>query len=117
MPAPQGKKEDIMAVSRDINFGSYCDTVDSELTQMKSRLLGIIKSIETMSGPETQRLASHGQHLRDIVNTIDWKLEILMRVCPADWKGFGGKVESSASVQLEESPEALESIAGGYVGG
>jgi len=106
-----------MAVSRDINFGNYCDTVDRELTQMKSRLFDIIKSIETMSGPETQRLAPHVQHLRDIANTIDWKLEILMRVCPVDWKGFGGKVESTASVQVEENQETLNSIAGGYVGG
>jgi hypothetical protein len=106
-----------MAVSRDINFGNYCDTLDSELTQMKSKLLDIIKSIEAMSGPETQRLNPHVQHLRDIVNTIDWKLEIMMRVCPADWKGFGGKVESTASVQVEENAAELESIVGGYVGG
>lgn len=106
-----------MAVSRDINFRSYCDTVDSELTRMKSSLLDIIKSIETMSGPETKRLAPHVQHLQDIVNTIDWKLEILMRVCPVDWKGFGGRVEGIASVQVEENAAALESIAGGYVGG
>ncbi len=106
-----------MAVSKDIGYRNYCDTVYSELTNTKARLLDIVKNIELMSMPEIEHLKSHIPHLLDIVNTIDWKLGILMKVCPADWKGFSGEFETTASVGVEGGVAERESVAGGYVGG
>lgn len=106
-----------MATCKDIGFKNYCDNVYTELTGMKSRLLDLVKNIETKSVPEVEHLKSHVPHLLDIVNTIDWKLGIIMRVCPADWKGFTGEFETAETVSVQETGTEREFVAGGYVGG
>jgi len=105
-----------MATIKDIGFNSYCDRVYSELTGMKSRLLGFVKEIEEMKGSNKDLLAAHKSHLDDIVRTIDWKLEILTRVCPFDWSGYAD-VERIAAVRLEEGLSEKDPIAAGYLGG
>lgn len=106
-----------MAVSKDISLKGYCDKVDSELTEMKSRLLDIIKEIETRPVDERKRLLSHIPHLNDLVDTIDWKLGILTKVCPIDWSGFSRVEVSVPSVELREGKLEPEPTAGGYMGG
>ncbi|MCL5024699.1 MAG: hypothetical protein M1497_15295 [Nitrospirae bacterium] len=106
-----------MAASKDLTYKNYCDTVYTELTNTKARLLDLVKSIEMMGVPEKERLMSHIPHLLDIVNMIDWKLDIVVKVCPVDWQGFEGKFETTASVGVEENPEQRESVAPGDVGG
>ncbi len=105
-----------MASSKDIGLRGYCDSMYGELSGMKSRLLGLVQEIELMSGPEKETLKSHIPHLREIVNFIDWKLEILTKVCPFDWTGYAVDVERIASVRVPDLPEK-EPIAGGYIGG
>ncbi|HAM49622.1 MAG TPA: hypothetical protein DCP92_02595 [Nitrospiraceae bacterium] len=105
-----------MAISRDMGFGGYCDSVTHELSGMKSKLLGFIRDIELMEGPEKQTLQPHIQHFRDIIKIIDWKLEILRKVCPFDWAGYAGEVERTASVRMQEPPDK-DFVAGGYIGG
>ena len=116
------KKEEAMASVRNIaNMRSYCDVMFDELTGMKSRLLNLIETIDKMRGSDKKivsRAHDHGthdhiSHLRDIVNTIDWKLEILTKVCPADWMKYAAGAES-ASVKV---PEKFEDVAFGDFGG
>ena len=105
-----------MASAKETKFGSYCDSVYRELSGMKTRLLDFAREIEQMKGPERETLNPHIQHFRDIANTIDWKLEILTKVCPLEWSGYAGEVEKTASVQVREEFEE-EPVAGGYLGG
>lgn len=105
-----------MASVKNIEFRNYCDTMYSELSGMKSRLLGFVKEIEGMKGPEKEVLKSHVAHFRDIANTIDWKLEILTRVCPFEWTGYPG-VERTASVHADEELSREQRVSGGYGGG
>ena|SRR5271157_3107826 len=89
-----------MASTRSINdIRSYCDVVFGELMDMKSRLLNLVGDIEQMQGHDKELVGSHLRHLRDIANTIDWKLEILTKVCPTDWMKYAGGAES---VSVEE---------------
>ncbi len=97
-------------------FRSYCDTVYRELSEMKSRLLGFVKQIEGMKGPEKEALKAHAAHFQDIINTIDWKLEILTRVCPFEWTGYTG-VERTASVPADQALSQQELVGAGSVGG
>lgn len=106
-----------MAPLKDIGVRNYCDLVYNQLSAMKSTMLGFITDIEQMTGPEKEMLKSHIPHFRDIVNTIDWKLEIFMKICPFDWAGYATDVESVASVHLEEELPEKELISGGYIGG
>ncbi|HYQ48215.1 MAG TPA: hypothetical protein VEP69_04040, partial [Thermodesulfovibrionales bacterium] len=86
-----------------------------ELSGMKTKLLGFIEEIEAMRGPEKELVMSHISHLRDVIETIDWKLDIITRVCPTEWAD-SLNVETRASVEMTESLKE-ESVASGYIGG
>ena len=105
-----------MASVREKGVSGYCDTMYRELSGMKEKLLGFVREIEEMTGPEKEMLKTHIPHFQDIVRTIEWKLEILTRVCPFDWKAYSGEVERS-SVRVEEEMPEKETMAGGYLGG
>lgn len=105
-----------MASVKSLEFGNYCDNVYSELSGMKSRLLGFVKEIEGMKGHDKEMLKSHIPHFHDIVRTIDWKLEILTKVCPFEWVGLAG-VERTASVLADEELSREQTVSGGYGGG
>ncbi len=105
-----------MASVKDIEFRNYCDRMYSELSGMKSRLLGFVKEIEGMKGPGKEALKSHISHFEEIIRTIDWKLEILTRVCPFEWTGYGS-VERTASVRVDDELSREQLVSGGYGGG
>ena len=99
---------------------NYCDLVFNELTGMKARLNFLIETISHMQGDNREMVGAndrgphdHISHLRDIENTIEWKLEILTKVCPADWKGYASDAESG-SVKI---PEKFEDVVPGDFGG
>ena len=94
-------------------FTDYCDTLFSELTDMRRRISRLIEGIEEVPVKSRIKLMEHVPHLEEIKRVIDWKLEILGRVCPYEWKGFGPDVESSVSVE----PTETEIQSGGYIGG
>ncbi len=99
------------------NLMEYCDSLYSELSGMKTRLLDFAGQIEQMKEPEKEQLESHIPHLKEIADTIDWKLEILLKACPYDWREFDKEYESSASVPTPENQGEDESVGGGFVGG
>lgn len=104
-----------MASVKSREFRDYCDAMYKELSGMKAKLLGFVNDIEHMKGPEAEVLKPHISHFQDIARTIDWKLEILTRVCPFEWSGYAN-VERTASVRVEELPEK-ETIGAGSLGG
>lgn len=104
-----------MASVRNVDMRNYCDSMFDELTDVKSRILDLVACIDEMPAPQREMLKSHVGHLRDIANTIDWKLEILTKVCPADWTRYSPAAESG-SVKVPESFET-DLAGGGNVGG
>ena len=105
-----------MASIRNREFRGYCDRMYEELSGMKDRLLGFVSEIEGMQGPGKDTLATHIPHFLDIARTIEWKLEILTRVCPYDWAGYS-EVEKNASVRVDETLMKEDFIGAGSVGG
>jgi len=105
-----------MASVKNIELRNYCDTMYRELSGMKSRLLGLVKEIEGMKGHDKEALKSHISHFEDIARTIDWKLEILTKVCPFEWSGYGD-VERTVSVRADEELSREQRVSGGYGGG
>lgn len=104
-----------MASARDVKMKEYCDSMFDELTDAKTRILDLVGCIEQMQGDQRELIKSHSGHLRDIANTIDWKLEILTKACPADWTKYSKEAES-ASVKVPEKFDK-EYAAGGDIGG
>ncbi|HKN19067.1 MAG TPA: hypothetical protein VJW95_04655 [Dissulfurispiraceae bacterium] len=88
-----------MGSAKDIGMTNYCDSVFDELTDMKSRALDLVGCIERMKDEDKEIVKSHITHLRDIANVIDWKLEILTKVCPAGWTKYSKGAENVVSVK------------------
>jgi|SRR5208337_574482 len=93
---------------------SYCDVMFDELTDMKSRLLSLADTVDQMEGSneELVGLSDHGphdhrSHLCDIAKMIDWKLEILTKVCPSDWMKYAAGAEQ-VSVKAPEKSGKFE---------
>ncbi len=107
-----------MATSKNIGFESYCNRMYNELSQMRTKLLGFVSEIEQMKGPDRAMLESHISHFQDMIRTIEWKLEVLTRVCPFEWAGYQG-VERTASVRLDDElvQRYPKGVGAGDVGG
>jgi len=106
-----------MAASKDIGMDNYCSKLSTELLGLKSRLRDLMSSIELMAGPNNKFLKTHLDHLHDIEKVIDWKLEVLMRACPADWNEVYCGVENIVSVEAPDVSSGPETISAGFMGG
>ncbi len=109
-------KEVCMATVKDINVKNYCDTVYSELSGMKKRIDAMMDGLEKTYGTESEVYEIHSRHLCELADFIDWKIQILTKVCPFDWKGMGEEYENTVSVGEAEKSEGPE-FSGGYIGG
>ena len=104
-----------MGTIQDKGTTGYCDDVLSELAFMIQTVNELkVHAAETYgSGSEAARV--HDRHLTEIAEYLDWKLEILTKACPFDWKGLDDSVESVVSVRQPEL--AGTEFSGGYLGG
>ena len=104
-----------MGTIQDKGTTGYCDDVLSELAFMIQTVNELkVHAAETYgSGSEAARV--HDRHLTEIAEYLDWKLEILTKACPFDWKGLDDSVESVVSVRQPEPSGA--DFSGGYLGG
>lgn len=105
-----------MATARNIKINTYCDTVSNELSEMKEGIDIIRQEAKRTYGEESEQFRMYDRHLCELADMIDWKLQLLMKACPFDWKGTGPDVESDVSVEsLGKLPEI--DFSGGYIGG
>jgi hypothetical protein len=105
-----------MATIKDISMRGYCDTVYLELSDIRSRILELTDKIEKTYGVEDEVFKAHSRHLHELADFVEWKLQLITKVCPHDWKGFGEEVESMVSVPVQERLKETE-VSGGYIGG
>ena len=102
-----------MATKHDISI--YCDDLNKELSDMEKRIKALREDAKKAFGSETEVVRAHERHLEELADAIEWKLQILMKVCPFDWKGRDKDVET-VSVSQPESVAEPE-ISAGYLGG
>ena len=103
--------------TKHLKINDYCDCLFSELSSMKESLEAFLTQIDLMDGKQKSVLRSHIKHLNELIQTIDWKLEIFSKECPVDWSKFGKESESSTSVPFSESMKEQDFPSGGYAGG
>ncbi|MFN3740918.1 MAG: hypothetical protein ACK4TF_09665 [Thermodesulfovibrionales bacterium] len=103
-----------MATVKNIDYRKICEDLYAELDTMKERLSLLVEKID-MLGPELkERFRPVVRHLDEIINTIEWKMEIFTKVCPFDFSGYHREVESGSSIPLVEKTKEFSS---GYIGG
>lgn len=105
-----------MATVKNTKITNYCDDLNNELSGMKMRIDALLDDVKDAFGADAEVLRAHEQHLTELANIIDWKLQILMKACPFDWKGRDKDFESNVSVSAPEKVTGPE-ISGGYLGG
>lgn len=94
----------------------FCDDIYTELTGMRMRILVMVDEMQMEYGEELAPLKSFKDHLLQLADHIEWRVQILSHACPYDWKGSTEKVESMVSVP-ETDTRSEPDFSGGYVGG
>ncbi len=105
-----------MGTVRDRKKNEYCDEVLSEMTFMMQNIHDLRGMLETAYGRDSEVYRVHDRHLAELVDYMDWKLQILATACPFDWKGLGDDVQSEVSVRAPEAA-GVPDFSGGYLGG
>ncbi|HSB33650.1 MAG TPA: hypothetical protein VLG39_04275 [Nitrospirota bacterium] len=100
-----------MATVKNTKLYGYCDDINKELARMQARLHELQEEVKTVYGADNELALAHGRHLCELADMIEWKLQILMKACPFEWKG-GDKDIERVSVGSTEAE-----FSGGYIGG
>ena len=95
----------------------YLQEVFSELKDMNGRLLTLRRDLAEVSGREGRLFREHDRHLLEMAEYIEWKLQVLEKGTPFDWKAAGTIVESDVSVRPSENIMEEPDFSGGYIGG
>lgn len=98
------------------NVRNYCNSLYTELYHMKIKLGRFAAIIEQGKGKSKDELIPYVRHLHEIVNFIEWKMEIFNKVCPVEWSKFGEDIETEVSVPPIEEVDSNQ-LSGGFVGG
>jgi len=104
-----------MATVKDSLRSGYCDDVLSELAYMIQTVYELKDHAAKNYGEGTEVARLHERHLSEIAEYLDWKLEILTKACPFEWRGMDDTVQSVVSVRQPEPPD--KDFSGGYLGG
>ena len=105
-----------MATVKNIKVNSFCDVVTRELSEMKEGIRLIREEAKMAYGVGSEEFRKYDVHLSELADMIDWKLQLVMRSCPFDWKGGGADIESEVQVEsLGKLPDI--DFSGGYIGG
>ncbi len=89
-----------------------CDLVYTELDGMKNKIVLMREHISKSYGADSYVSTIYDRHLAELVDEINWKLQILSHSCPYDWKG-SADFEGAVQVEDSEKPE----FSPGYLGG
>jgi hypothetical protein len=93
----------------------YCNDVYTELSGMRDKLMKMREDLARTYGGEAPLFSLFDRHLGELVDQVEWKLQILSHACPYDWKGSAGYEENLVSVgQVEKT---TNDFSGGYLGG
>jgi len=103
-----------MATAKEKKIFDYCDTVNNDLASMKTKLHELQEDVKKIYGADNELAKAHGRHLCELADMIEWKLQILMKACPFEWKGADKGIES---VSVGPAEKSAPEFSGGYVGG
>ena len=105
-----------MATANELKEKAYFEVVYKELEGIKMRVYVLREELARTFGKDSPMLLAHDRHLIEMVEYIDWKLQVLEKGTSFDWKTAKGRrqdIQSEVSVRTPEGPE----ISGGYLGG
>lgn len=105
-----------MATARVINEREYLREVYEELEAIKLKVMALRSDLATITGREGRLFHEHDRHLFELAEYLDWKLQVLEKGTPFDWKAAGTVVDTEVSVRPPEATAGPD-FSGGYIGG
>jgi len=108
-----------MATANEMKEKAYFEYVYKELESIKMRLYLLREELARTYGKDTPMLAAQDRHLIELVEYVDWKLQILEKGTAFDWMTAGKNrqdIQSEVSVQPDQDFTGPQ-ISGGYLGG
>lgn len=94
---------------------NFCDEAYTELIGIKEKMIRL-RDRSGSEGSDKPIVGMFERHLAELVEAIDWKLQILAHSCPYDWNG---SASFENDVQVDEADKAPDSdrFSSGYLGG
>jgi hypothetical protein len=105
-----------MGTVKNIKVNSYCDEVNEQLMRMKESIHELQDDAKKTYGVDSVRAKTYDQHLHELADMIEWKLQLLMKACPFEWAGTDREFERVAGVGPSDEITKSE-FSPGYVGG
>jgi hypothetical protein len=68
-----------------MDVGTYCDTLEKQLTGWKAKLYDVIRIVDKLSEKDKETVLPSKRGLHMIVEEIDGEVEQLRTACPEDW--------------------------------
>jgi hypothetical protein len=93
----------------------FCDDVYGELIGMKEKMVQL-RERSGKEGSDEPIVGLFERHLAELIDAIDWKLQILAHSCPYDWKG-SANFEGNVQVDNRDKAPDSDRFSGGYLGG
>ncbi len=90
-----------------------CDQLYGELHDIRARLQHLREAGK--SEPEKVVIDRFDSHLDDLIEAVDWKIQVLAHSCSYDWQG---SIEFEDTVQVDEADRLPDQdFSPGYAGG
>lgn len=92
---------------------SFCDEVYQGLAEMRKKATELRGRVRDM-GSNNDVIGMYERHLGDLIDAIEWKIQILAHSCPLDWEGSS---EFESDVQVDATAQRDKNFSPGYTGG
>lgn len=92
-----------------------CDRIYGELHDMRARLEHM-REAAGKSESEIEVIDRFQSHLDDLINAVDWKIQVLSHSCSYEWQG-SAEYEDKVQVEETEKKSTDKEFSPGYVGG
>lgn len=94
---------------------NICDETYYGLADIKDRILELRDTIIGKYSGDRNVQGIYERHLNELIDQVDWRLQIMAHSCSYDWKGSDDYEENMVSVGPPEKKD--EEFSPGYLGG
>ena len=91
---------------------NYCDTLERQLTEWKSKIYDVIRIVDKLSDAEKETVFPSIRNLHSIVEEINGQLAQLQAACPADWSPNRTTIDEKMT-DLQQTLKKLSEKVGG----
>jgi hypothetical protein len=105
-----------MAAVKDIKKG-VCDNLFSGLSDVKKKIEALRGDLTRTDKGDDKLTGLYERHLGELIDQVEWKLQIMSHACPYDWAGSAEAEYDENTVSVGPAEKFETDFSGGYIGG